>query len=324
LIAQLERKGFQITAHSTPGDIGQMTQLSENIDAFLKSLGATATSQASIALRTIKDKLDTATNGVLSEHPSANGIWKAIKSYYIDPVAPLKGGLLADVLSADPEKQVRAITGLLQSGSSELGEALAKMMPVGAKDSVVRIALHQGIAGAFDKATNTVDASRFAAYFKNPDVAKPLKAFLTPENEKLLKGAMNLVKYDAHAAPGKGFFGSQAGSWASGIGLFEGFKSLFSDHPEKFAESLGAVAAMKVFTKGVNWFMTSVPGRNFLNATADLKPETPEYARVVSQWMPRLARALTAEFSQTNGQPNAVGRGLQNVAGSIPFPSQQQ
>jgi hypothetical protein len=306
LRASLVRSGMQLDDSAPkPGDGGQIAQLSSNIGEFLDKQGANVSSQASIALRDVKGSLDDALDGVKEANPAAKRVWDGIDSGYIQPTKPLKGSSLSGLFSGDPITQSKAIQGLFQTGDAKAATTLAGMISPKAKDQVVQTAVHEAIAQSFDKATAHIDASKFSAFFNDPNVTNTLKPFLTSANQQQLKGVQNFIKADAHASPGKGFFGKNAGSVAVGFGMFDGIRTAIED-PMKGAaiigSSLAAAAGMKAITYGVDKLVETVPGRNFFNAASHVTPDSPQWTKLLDAWRPKLTGLLGTIWAQEQGQ----------------------
>lgn len=307
LKASLRKAGLQIDdTPPKPGDAGQIAQLSQHIDDFLEKHGGNVSSQASIALRDVKGSLDMALDGVKQSNPAVARVWNGIKTGYLDVIKPLNQGTLKGLLNSDPQVQTDTLTNMFKNGDTNAAATLASMVSPKAKDQVVQTAIHQGVAQSFDKVTNHIDGSKFSAYFNDPNVKNTLKPFLTDSNSGMLKGVQNLLRADAHAKPGKGFFGSNPGSFAASFGLFEGIKKIAEGEPFMGAKTIGAsilgAAGVKLLTHSVDKLIETVPGRNFFNAAGTVNPDSPQWTKLVDQWRPRLTAVLGTIWAQEYGK----------------------
>ncbi len=322
VIAQLEKAGAQINPiiKSAPG--GVVGQLSENIDSFLKKQKGDVQSEGTIALTDIKKQLDSSLGDILDQHPAAARVWNGIKSQFIDPTEPLKSGSLVNLLSNDPEKQIESVLGTVKHGDDKSARMLSSMLSPGAKQNVVKTVMHDAVTDSFDPSSAHIDASKFQKYFGDPNVKANLKHFMSPQEQETFQGVQNFIRADAHAKPGKGFFGAHAGSWATSIGIFDAIKKTMGGlavghlNVMPIAEALGAAAGVRVLTHGVDVLQNSILGKNFFNAASKIEPGTPKWDALINQWYPRLTRVLGLAFSQDYMSGQAAARQKQ----TIPYP----
>jgi hypothetical protein len=315
VVQSFEQQGMDILPKS-PAEFSTIAQLSEQIGDHLNSLGTEARREGGQALAKIQTSLDLAMKNALVRTPPAARGWSLLKKNYVDALRPLND-FGKTLLSPDPRVQMETLNGIIHTSDIEAARVLAPMMSDAGKESFLQLAIKQAVARSISPVNGQINAGKFARFFDDPGRKDMLELFRTSKWDTTFEGMKNLVKHDATAVGNARLFGPNAGVLGTAWGSYSAMKGAV----DKLAEGAPVAAmghltklmltwaALRGIYKATDALTSTLVGRNFLHATKDLTPSTPEMAKTIERWRPRITRAMQAFVgTQTAGGQQPPGQ----------------
>jgi hypothetical protein len=308
VVQKLEAQGLDLLPKAK-SDFSTLSQLSSQIGDHLQNAVGEGNRKATNALLGIKSQLDQSLRNALTHTPAGQKVFDGMQSQYVDRLRPLKK-YGAALLSKDPQEQLLAVHGMIDTADTDAAKVLAPMMSDSGKQNVLNLALKQGVARSINPATGHINPVKFNNFF-TPGRLEVAKEFQTGKWGDVFDQLRDFVKADAAANARSHLISPQAGALASGLSSMGAAKQTVEGllAGSVHLGLLGKVMLSHVILKGtyniLDTLANTVVGRNFIHASSKVTPNTPAWDRMIEMWRPRLTRLFAVGAINTANAPSS-------------------
>jgi hypothetical protein len=321
LKARLEREGFRVESEpGKPGDLYDLKQMSDKIGSHLAALPAKERMGSEVGkLKDVKRAIDKQLKEYLDSDWTVKRLYERGERQFKPLLEAMQEPSIRLLHSSSADVRRSAILGLVHSGDSQ---AMAKAAQViGAKGSPARqdaynVVLHDAWSKAIDRESGEVDAKKFAAYFRDPNVRATVHHLEDASTEHYRKGVENLIDFSKlmREKTGHHFLQrmSDRSAWLSlAFGVEDSVRALGHGEPTKAAGEFASAMVASFLVHKTGQFLDRVLsnryGKNFLVAASKVAPETPEFAKLFDGFVRRMqasgAPAASAAKPQGRSAP---------------------
>lgn len=275
----------------------ELRGMGEDIDKYLRGRGDEAlTNRQTSLLQQTREEIETELTSIRKQYPDLNSLSKNTKKADRD-LAQVMDTDLRNVRDGDPFERAEALVRIATSGDKELAKKTAGVIGSTGKKEVSNMLVKKALDAATDKEGH-LDPARFGKFFQ--ENKGTLKLFMDEEAGTIVKGVENLITEHA-LRTGRTVADSRGMQYVPRYMLAGGLAATLVDPLGGLSHLAKAGATTAAFKLFEHMLRTDI-GRNFLAASAQVRPGTPRSARLFDGIAKRFGPLVGTDASVSSGE----------------------